>query len=316
MSDAAAVARDGQNWIGIDLGGTRTKAGVVGDDGTVRASRTIPSPTGGLPGLVSALDALIDALAQDAGIARDALSGLGLGLPGFVSGDGVSDLWPHQRELEAPDLRVRLEQALGLRVVIDNDARVVALGEARHGAGRGAGRVLVLTLGTGLGVALVVDGRLLEPTNRTHLAGHLPVRERGFGCFCGQAGCLESLVSARALVIRWRDRPGSRGSDPDPAEIIDAALASDRQALHTVDEHGQDLARGLGAYLLLYAPDVVVLGGGLGPALAPWYPAIRSRVIPSPFPGHAWELVGASLAEQSGVLGAAELIRGACSSDR
>ncbi|GAA3227288.1 ROK family protein [Dactylosporangium siamense] len=280
--------------VGVDVGGTRTKLALIDPEpGLVLSEAVHPTITEGREAFLTGLAGHVRQLAGSAGVDTGAVRGVGIGLPGFVLDDLVDLVWPELAFLEGTTLRAEAEDALGLPVVFDNDARVVALGEARHGGHPGT-RLLSLTIGTGLGVALVVDGRLQERGSLTHLAGHLPVRPGARPCFCGFAGCLESLVCAGRLT----DETGL----PDAATVLATAGSP------AVAGWLADLATGLNAYAHLYAPDVVVIGGGLSRGLAPHLPALADALFAQPYHGYTVELRRTDLAERAGSLGAAALL--------
>lgn len=283
--------------VGVDVGGTRTKIALVeSPSGRIRSEAVHPTITRSRTEFLAELAEQVRHSAADAGVDLDAIRGVGIGLPGFVLGDQVDMVWPALAFLEGSTLRADAEQAVGRPVRLENDARVVALGEARHG-GHPGGRLLSLTIGTGLGVALVVDGRLQETDSRTHLAGHLPLNSGARRCFCGFTGCLESMVSAARLT----DETGQ----PDAAAVL--AAADDPAGRAVVAGWLADLATGLNAYAHLYAPDVIVLGGGLSRGLGPFLTTLAEAVFAQPYRGWTVLLRRSDLAERAGSLGAAAL---------
>ena len=198
---------------------------------------------------------------------------------------------------------------LSLPCRIDNDARVVALGEQRYGAARGKRRAIALTLGTGVGFGMVVDGRFTSANPVEHMAGHVTVRDSGERCYCGRFGCLETLASATGLVraMEKKDLFG-RGKKPwSPEAIFAAQDAGDALAGEVVDQFLSDLAAGLDNYLFLYAPDVIVLGGGLTNGLTPHLGTLRDQISAAPFKSYRVEIVLSELKERSGILGSAAL---------
>ncbi len=244
-------------------------------------------------------------------------------MPGYVDGDQVSLVWESIAFIEGTALRPALEEELGFPIRMDNDGRAVAMGEAYFGGhtpsllGHPAGRacqpprLLSLTLGTGVGVALVVDGRLLEKSSIGHLAGHIPIRPGGGPCFCGFSGCLESLVGGPGLVRNFthfsQEKPGGGQALPDAREIFELARQGHPAATQAVTRLVDDLIVGLNAYIFLYGPDVIVLGGGLSNSLGPWLPVIRQGVFAHPFNGYQVQVNLSSLGEQAGLYGAAAL---------
>jgi glucokinase len=219
----------------MDIGGTNTKYGLV-DLATHRiiVSQTQLTETGGRVAFVRAAGKAARALILEAGLRIGEVSAGGVAVPGYVDGDQVSLVWESIAFLEGVTLRAALQEELGFPISMDNDGRAAAMGEAYFGGHTPAGgvgrprRLLSLTLGTGVGVALVVDGRLLEKSSIGHLAGHIPIRLGGGQCFCGFSGCLESLVGGPALVRAFahfcQDEQSGEQAWPDVRAIFELAI--------------------------------------------------------------------------------------------
>ncbi len=327
-----------QRWVfGMDIGGTRTKYGLVNlVEQRIIASQSQLTETGGQVAFVQAAGTAARALTRQAGLRIADIRAGGVGVPGYVDGDQVSLVWESIAFIEGAGLRPALEEELGFPIRMDNDGRAVALGEAYFGGhapsllghappvwgqtlaglGRPAGgacqprRLLSLTLGTGVGVALVVDGRLLEKSSINHLAGHIPIRPGGGPCFCGFSGCLESLVGGPGLVrnfARFSLEKSGGGQALDAREIFELAGQGHLAATQAVTQLVDDLIVGLNAYIFLYGPDVIVLGGGLSNSLGPWLPVIRQGVFAHPYDGYQVTVNLSTLGEQAGLYGAAAL---------
>ncbi len=311
--------------FGMDIGGTRTKYGVVDlAEQRILASQTRPTETGGQAAFVRAAGTAAGELIRQAGLRIGDVSAGGVGVPGYVDGDQVSLVWESIAFIEGAGLRPALEAELGFPIRMDNDGRAVAMGEAYfgghapsllgHPAG-GAGlplRLLSLSLGTGVGLALVVDGQLLEKSSIGHLAGHIPIRSGGGPCFCGFSGCLESLVGGPGLVRNFAHfsqpgKPGGGQACPDARGIFELALQGHPAATQAVNQLLDDLIVGLNAYIFLYGPDVIVLGGGLSNSLGPWLPVIRQGMFAHPYDGYQVKVNLSTLGEQAGLYGAASL---------
>jgi glucokinase len=203
--------------LGVDIGGTRTKLGLVGmPEARILAVVSRPTVLSSLDELLGGLDRALNELCRQSGVDRNNVAAAGIGLPGCVLGDQVSLLWPSMGFMEGSGFRPAAEARLGLPVRMDNDARLIALAEAVVGAGGKARRLLSLTLGTGIGIGLVVDGALQEKTAINHMAGHILIHPGARSCYCRLSGCLESLVSGPALVSRSRPRSRVR---PPPSRM-------------------------------------------------------------------------------------------------
>jgi glucokinase len=204
----------------------------------------------------------------------DDVAAVGVGVAGMVAWPSGVFVWgPHVAGSNVP-LRTDLEAALGLPVVVDNDANAAAWAELKLGSGRGYSDVLLVTLGTGIGGALIVDGRIHRGTSFAGEIGHMTYEPGGMQCDCGKRGCWETVASGPALVRLARNsisqnRDGGlahrftldsvRGED-----ITGAADAGDETARSLVAQVGADLGRGLCNLIAILDPEVVIVGGGLG----------------------------------------------------
>jgi glucokinase len=254
------------------------------------------------------LDAVLDRVATLVGrVAGDArVDGVGVGLPGPV--DFATRSVVHPPNLpgwEVVPVASVLEERLGVPVAIENDANAVVLGEALFGAGRGHRVVLGLTLGTGIGGGLVIDGEVHRGATGTGTEiGHCPVRPGGRRCGCGARGCLEAYASATALVKRAR-----RVLRPPPQSARDVAAAArrgDERALGLLEELGGYLGEGIASAVTLLDPDVVILAGGLAAASRFLMPTVRETVRERAFGGaRRVRIVRHRLGDRAGILGAA-----------
>jgi len=300
--------------IGIDIGGTRTKIGLVHPD-TGRVLETYLRPTETRDGtlfhrqIAEAIDLAKERAAREGGW----LAGIGIGVPGFVFADGLVDTtYGFLEFMEDYPLAEHIRQQHGLPCRLDNDARVVALGEALYGRGKGFGRVLTLTLGTGLGLGFTMDGKLDGVLPFSHMGGHLTITSNDTVCYCGKTGCLESLVSAAGMAqiadrFNW---PQKYPHLPLTAETIfqqREAGNSDAQAI--VQEYIGYLRTGIDNYVNLYAPEVIVLGGGIAKGLKGDTGHLHNAALCHPFKAYQTTIQVSELAEQAGISGAAALFR-------
>jgi fructokinase len=300
--------------LGIDLGGTKTEAVVLdGAGGEVWRLRIATPSAQGYDAVLDALAALVDQ-ARAALPARAATS-VGIGAPGSLTAEGLLKN-ANTQCLNGRPLQRDLQARLGQPVAIANDANCLALSEATDGAGAGAPVVFAAILGTGTGAGIAVHGRVLTGPNR--LAGewgHNPLPwadadEARPACYCGQSGCVETLVSGPGLAA---DHQRRHGGALTAAQIAKAAAAGDAACADTLARWQQRLARALAAVINLLDPDVIVLGGGLS-RIASTYtvvPALWGRWV---FGGGVREPVRTRLlpalhGDASGVRGAAWLGR-------
>jgi glucokinase len=249
--------------IGIDLGGTKTLA-VRLDDGDVAAEVTLPTDD----------DLLANAAVAIREVLTPEVTAIGVGVAGLVSWPSGVFVWgPHVPGTGVP-VRNHLEELFDLPVVVDNDANASAWGELRRGSGRGYDDMLLVTLGTGIGGAIVIDGRIHRGTSFAGEWGHMLYQPGGAQCDCGKRGCWETVASGPALVRIATDfiaqNPGSslstrlRGEPLTGERITRAADAGDETARNLVAQVGEALGRGLCNLIAILDPQVVVVGGGLG----------------------------------------------------
>ncbi|ADG07084.1 ROK family protein [Kyrpidia tusciae] len=297
---------------GIDVGGTRIKAGLVFWDGTVVARGQWPTEAGRGPDWVlRRLGREVRDLAVQAGVEWRDVVGVGAAWPAFLD---LENGWMEEAvnlHWKKVPIRELMERELGKPVVLDNDANAAALGETWIGAGKGAASVLCVTIGTGIGGGIAWEGKVY----RGALAmageiGHLPMKPDGEPCTCGSRGCLETLASATALVREGRRR-GLKG--PSGGLVVEDLFTLVRQgdgrAAEVIREATFWLGRGLAAAANLLSPDVIVVGGGVARAGDLWFTpldeAFRRWVLPRV--ARHCRLSSAFLGDDAGVLGAAKL---------
>ncbi|MFF2496441.1 ROK family protein [Agromyces sp. NPDC058064] len=298
--------------IGVDLGGTKIAAGLVGDDGGVIARASAPTPAQQGPAAVLGVVAdLARGLVESApGGVRPV--GVGVGSAGVIA-PGIGTVVSATDALPGwAGTRVRdeLVLALGLPVGVVNDVHAHALGESNAGAGAGHGTVLMIAAGTGVGGALVVDGRV--HTGRLGVSGHfghLPVPEAGDrACSCGRSGHLEAVASGPAICADYRVRSGD-ATVVDGREVVRRAEAGDADAEASLVFAGTALGRVVGGLVNALDPDVVIVGGGLAAAGELWWSAMRRADAAERMAVLAdTPLVTARLGGDAAIIGAASLV--------
>jgi glucokinase len=309
---------DAASTIGVDLGGTNLRVGVVDASGRIVAEHRSPAPRE-LGRLVDAIRAGVEQVRGAAPVA------LGIGAAGMVDADGVVHYAPNlPMFIEAP-LRALVQAAVDLPVVVDNDANVAAWGEYCHGALRGHRHGLLVTLGTGVGGGIIADGRVLRGGHGFAAEiGHWQFDPAGPRCACGEVGHWEAMASGTALgrMGRARARAGAApgvlaraGGDPDAitgVHVGDSAQAGEPDGIAIVDELAGIVARGLAGLANILDPEVIVVSGGLveiGDALL--------LPLRAAFTGHlegsdhrpVVPVVAGELGDAAGVVGAAALAR-------
>ena len=249
--------------IGVDLGGSKTELIALADDGSERLRRRLPTPAGDYAATVAQIAAMVRQAEAELAVSAT----VGLGMPGSLSPLDGRMRNANSTCLNGRPLKEDLQVALGREVRMANDANCFALSEAVDGAAAGASVVFGVSLGTGVGGGVVVDGRVLHGANG--IAGEwghnpLPPAEDSVGpapqCYCGRRGCVETWLSGPALAA---DHQRVTGQALTPPEIVAGAAAGDARCAATMQRYERRLARALAGVINLLDPDVIVLGGGL-----------------------------------------------------
>jgi glucokinase len=294
--------------IGVDVGGTRIKAGVVDHAGRIQARAGRPTPDGGDPDTVlAAVAALVEGLRQGGPIGA-----VGVAVPGIIDEPaGIATLAANLGWRDTP-VRAILAARTGLPVTLGHDVRSACVAEWQVGAGQGSSDLLLVAIGTGIGAGVVSDGRLVRGGGYAGQLGHVVVDPGGAACGCGQRGCLATVASATALVRRYHERRDTPARSLTAAEImVLAADGRDPEATALVTEATRALAGALAHAVTVFGSDLVVVGGGLALAgeqlLSPVRTALHEELTFQRKP----RVVGAALGDESGVVGAALLARSA-----
>ena len=250
---------DALRVIGVDVGGTKTLAAVVNRQGEVEEHVTHPTDVSSQDALLAGLDAIVDELRQGREIAA-----LGFGVPSRVdqrSGRAVASV---NIPLADVDFRDRMRERHGLPVGIDNDANAATMGEWHAGAAKGAQNVVMLTLGTGVGGGLILDGKPFRGTTGVGAElGHIVIGLDGPPCGCGGHGHLESYAAGPVADRAARELYGE-GSDG--RELVERGSKGELEALEALSVIGRALGAGIASFVNVFEPEVVVVGGGFGSA--------------------------------------------------
>jgi glucokinase len=241
--------------IGVDVGGTKILAGVVARDGSIGRSIEVPTPTSGQEQLLSELESVLEQLVAEG-------AAIGIGVPMNVDRRTGVALRAVNLPLESLDLAGRLEERFTLPVGVENDGNAIALAEWRLGAGRGADDMIAFALGTGVGGGVVLDGRLYRGWAEL---GHVVVVADGPPCQgnCHGHGHLEAVASGEAAERAARELWGDGADAP---QLVRAALDGHAAAGAAMDRIAHYLGVAIGSFANVFAPDVVVVGGGFGNA--------------------------------------------------
>ncbi|NDP20053.1 MAG: ROK family protein [Paludibacter sp.] len=298
--------------IGIDIGGTRTKLGLVDlEKGEVLEMLISPTETKDSDKFLEIINSGIDQLKTVAKREQSTILGVGFGVTGFVFDDGMVDsTYGFLDFMEDYPLSEYIEKYSSLSCRADNDARVVALGEALYGIGKGQNRVLVLTLGTGLGLGFIANGKFETSLPYAHMGGHISVGRTDFKCYCGKKGCLEALVSATGIVDSAK-RMGWEQKYPhlelNVQTIFKAEQEGNVDAKEIVTEFLAYLKTGIDNYINLFAPDMIIIGGGVSKGMKPYLDKLTQIDFLPPYKSYKVKIALSELDEHSGILGSAAL---------
>ena len=305
--------------FGVDIGGTTIKMGFFETTGNLLDKWEIKTNTEnkGESILSDVAQAVDNKLAQE-GISKDEVQGIGIGIPGPVTSDGIVNRCVNLG-WGVKNVQEELAALTGLNIRVGNDANVAALGEMWKGAAEGSKDVIVVTLGTGVGGGIIVDGKIVAgATGAGGEIGHITVNEAEIEpCNCGQYGCLEQYASATGIVrmakrklAKSEDVTTLRNIEELTAKIIfDEAKAGDEIAKGLVDELGKILGSALSNIACVVNPEVVVIGGGVSKAGTILTDVIKKYFVETSF--HACKdakFVLASLGNDAGIYGCVQMI--------
>ncbi|MEG1982794.1 MAG: ROK family protein [Alistipes sp.] len=303
--------------IGIDLGGTMVKYAVVDSEGQPVFNGQGPTcAQEGVAVVMAQIRKGISACMEYAQSVEEPLEGIGIGTPGVVSADHRTVIGGAENisGWENIPLAYELEVACGLPVLINNDASLMALGETLYGAAKGATDVVFVTVGTGIGGGVLIDGKLYSGyKNHGMELGHITIKADGETCVCGGIGCLEHYASTVALVRRFcalSQVDEHSASDLNGKDVVFFYKEGNPMAICAMEEHWTYLAYGVANMINLFAPQKVVIGGGISEAGAFYLDKLREKVFRQAMAVCSAEtqLVGAELGNKAGCLGAAGMI--------
>ncbi|ANU24228.1 ROK family protein [Planococcus donghaensis] len=283
--------------LGVDIGGTKIRMGIIDASGQIIYEEKIPTIIPLYPYLE---ENILRILAE-----QPEVQAIGIGTHGFVDPKQGKVIYAAETLPGWTDTPVKewLQKATGKRVEVENDANVVALAEAKFGAAQGLDRVVVLTLGTGLGGGVLWDGKLLSggPHGGAAELGHMILYPNGVKCACGRLGCSEMYVSGTALKRRIKEA----GLPVTPPELFENAQ-TDPAAKKVVEEFTADLALVISSLQAVFDMEMVIIGGGVSEAAGLWMASLQEKmdtVLLNPVPVEV-----AQFENDAGILGAALLV--------
>jgi len=313
-------------WIvGVDIGGTNVRAGLLDREGHVLAdaraeARAMEGPAATLEQVAH----VVSEAMEKGGARAEEVAGIGMGVAGrHDSAKGVCIFSPNFAGWVNVEITPAIERRFGLATYMLNDVKTATLGEHRFGAGRGKRHVVMITLGTGIGGGVISDGEIrLGSSEGFSEVGHHIVDMNGPECTCGSRGCWEAMAGRDAIIRRavWKlqdgrpsliaERSGCDLSQITPALIAQAAGEGDAVAREVLDETGTIVGVGLSNLIQLYNPEVVIVGGGIAAAgdllLEPARQVVRTRA--KMVPAETAEIVPAQLGDDAGIVGGSVLV--------
>ena len=292
-------------YIGVDLGATNIAAAIVDHNGEIARRLSVRTkPERGAPEIADDIAALCLSLIDEKKLSKDDIAAIGVGIPGVaIKETGMAHLCPNLFWHDVP-IRDLLKKKLGLPVYIGNDANAAALAELTAGAFRGRQNCVLITLGSGIGGGIILNGKIF--TGAHGIAGeigHMAFDLDGKPCACGNPGCFERYASANALMCAANQK--------DAEAVIDAVKKGISSAAKAFERYVYFLARGIVSIINIYDPEIIALGGGLSNAGEFLLSAVKEKVtenlsfkrMPSA------EIVIAALGSDAGVIGAAMLAK-------
>ncbi|MFA5270969.1 MAG: ROK family protein [Candidatus Omnitrophota bacterium] len=293
-------------FLGIDWGGTYIKAGVVNSKGKI-LEKTVYSS-----GELKEKQAFISEIKKLKNrFDKYNIKAIGIGAPGMIDVERGSIYYlPNVPGWKNFPLKSILKKELKIPVFIDNDANVFALAEVRRGAGSGKSRAIFLTLGTGLGGAVIFEGKILEGKTSAAELGHVPISIEGKECGCGGRGCIETLTGSNYLLQRYKQLKKLKVAPKEVKEIFNKAKKGEKEALIIWEEFSMHLGKFLSGMINIFNPQIIILGGGVSGAFSLFKPlllkVIKKQVM---WPNlKDLKLVRAEL-KDAGIVGAALLAK-------
>jgi len=286
--------------IGVDVGGTKTSVGLVDKQGKVRKKilfKTAKSKTKVLRQIGEGISLVLE------GMNKKEIAGIGVGLPGILDREkGKIIRLPNIKGFENFNIAKFLKKRFGLRVKIENDAACAAFAE--HKFGFSAQNMVLLTLGTGIGGGVMINGKIYSGNGNAPEPGHITIEKQGRKCSCGSYGCLEEYFSTRGILREAR----KKGVSMDEVKLQKEAEKGNKKAKQVYVEAGKNLGIGLGNIVKILDPGLIVLSGGLAKAHNVFFAAAMDEFKKRTFFKFKGQIKVAKTIESGGVIGAAMLL--------
>jgi glucokinase len=292
--------------IGIDLGGTNIKYGLADHLGNILYESIRPTYMPDLT-VYDNIAGIINGLKAFAVANGLTPAGIGIGVPALIDNGKLTGCFTNLPELEGMALGILLEQQSGIPVSVGNDANLMGLAEWKFGAARGATDAIFLTIGTGIGGAIVANGELYTGyRNRGAELGHIIVEAHGNPCGCGGSGCLEAHASVKALISDYNTLAGQT-ADITGNTIVSQFLNNQQPAVQAMNRHFDYLGVGIAGLINIFSPQLIIIGGGISESGDFYINAIRDRAMKRAMKETSINttIEAAQLGNKAGFLGAA-----------
>lgn len=309
-------------YIGIDLGGTNIAVGIVKENGEILAKKSTPTVPGDMNKTISLMANLIKEICNDENVSLEEIKSIGAGIPGTIDSKNGIVVYSNNLNMENYEFVKELQKHIDKPVFISNDANVAALGEAVSGGAKDCDSAVIVTLGTGVGGGIILDGKIWEGyMSAGGEIGHTVISVDGEQCSCGRKGCWEAYSSATALI-----RDTKKAIDKNPNSLMakmtekdgkvsgktafKAARENDEAAQGVVDSYIKHLAEGVANMINLLSPECVLLGGGVSHEGDNLLNPLREAVKPLIYGGNRVpraKIDVAKLGNDAGIIGAAML---------
>lgn len=313
-----------KNKIGIDVGGTNVKFALISPKGEILYSNSSPTRSEmGYEYTVNNIKQAISTLMSETNSSNKNIGGIGFGFPGQIDyKNGIVVNLPNISGWNNVHIAEIIQKEFGIETKIDNDVRCATLGELNYGAGKGCENLICITVGTGIGAGIVINGKLVRgATNTAGEIGHIKLFPNSQKlCGCGDYGCLEAYVSGPAIVEMAEDyikggkstkyREMSENKEITPYIVAKAGEAGDMVAKKIFNFMGEYLGTGLASVVNLLNPEKIIIGGGVAEAgdllINPLKETLLKRAMP--IPAQAVQIVPAKLGNNAGVIGSSLLV--------
>ena len=308
-------------YIGLDLGGTAIKGGIIDDDGVIIIKDSIRTDKeNGADKVLNDMAEFALFLTKKAGLKVKDVAGIGIGSPGLVDGGSAKVVFAPNLKWKNVDVRTVIESKTGLPVYNSNDANCAALGEYMFGASKNYKNSIFVTLGTGVGGGIIIDGKLFEGVGGAGAEiGHTVIGIDGEQCACGRRGCYETYASATALIRQAKEalqkNHNTLLSEYNEGEIFakdvfDCADKGDKVANEVVDKYYEYVGIGLVNLVNVFRPEIILIGGGVSARGEKLLKPLREYVAKYSYAGSnapSVKIDVASLGNDAGIVGAASL---------